>query len=522
MERLKSLPLVARLACSFGAVLALLLLSTATGVLGLRSVHDEALHALNQDVRLAQAAADLHVLVLTARRYEKDAFINLDVRAKLDGYTAKWQDTRTGLERALQAMADMPLSDADRKAVQRAQAALPDYVRGFESTRKKMDAGLIGTAEDANREFEKYKDAVHDIETAVSEVTQRATQAAQGASVPLQAQYRHTLALQLGLAAASLLMGAAVCLIVARSISGQLGGEPAEVVASVQRVAQGDLATPVLADGAAAGSLIAAVAEMQRRLSALVSQIRGCADSIATGSNEIAAGNTDLSSRTEAQAASLQQTASSMEQLSGTLQSNSQTTRDATALAEAATAAATAGGEAISRVMSTMEGISSASRRIGDIIGVIDGIAFQTNILALNAAVEAARAGEQGRGFAVVAAEVRNLAQRSAQAAREIKSLIADSMEKVEAGSRLVTDAGGTVSSIVERVHEVGTLIARISQATQEQAGGIVQVGEVIHNLDTSTQQNAALVEQSAAAAVSLKQQSQRLVAAVSTFQLKS
>jgi aerotaxis receptor len=233
---------------------------------------------------------------------------------------------------------------------------------------------------------------------------------------------------------------------------------------------------------------------------------------------EIAQGNMDLSSRTEQAAASVQETASSMEEMTATVKNNADTASQANQLSSSAQQAAAAGGAAVSEVVSTMEDINSSSRKIADIIGVIDGIAFQTNILALNAAVEAARAGEQGRGFAVVAGEVRSLAQRSAEAAREIKNLISASAEKVEAGSRIVNDAGRTMEDIVAQVSRVSDLIAEISAATQEQSAGIGQVGQAVMHLDQITQQNAALVEQGAAASTSLQQQAEQLVEAVSVF----
>ena len=259
---------------------------------------------------------------------------------------------------------------------------------------------------------------------------------------------------------------------------------------------------------------------MQQSLARLVGAVRGASDSIATGSQEIAAGNGDLSRRTETQASHLQQTAAAMDELSQTVQANADTAQQANHMADGASVAAEKGGEVVSRVVTTMHDIAQSSRKIADIIGVIDGIAFQTNILALNAAVEAARAGEQGRGFAVVAGEVRLLAQRSAEAAREIKVLIGTSVEKVENGTRLVGDAGQTMDAIVAQVRGVSELINRISGATKEQTLGIGQVGQAVTELDRTTQQNAALVEQSAAAAGSLSQQANRLAETVRVFKL--
>jgi len=268
------------------------------------------------------------------------------------------------------------------------------------------------------------------------------------------------------------------------------------------------------------GQLLGAMHHMQANLRQVVGNVRSGVESLATASGQIAQGNQDLSSRTEEQASNLQQTAASMEQMNATVQQNAGTAQQATQLASAASTAAARGGEVVTRVVATMEEISAGSRKIADIIGVIDGIAFQTNILALNAAVEAARAGEQGRGFAVVASEVRSLAQRSAEAAKEIKSLIGQSVSSVEAGSKLVGDAGATMGDIVAQVRRVADLIGEIGAATKEQTQGIGQVSDAVSQLDQVTQQNAALVEESAAAADSLKQQAARLAEVVSVFKV--
>ncbi len=290
---------------------------------------------------------------------------------------------------------------------------------------------------------------------------------------------------------------------------------------AVEHIAGGDLTRACRSDANdEVGRLVRALDHMRSKLLDVLKQVRQSAESVATGSHEIARGNADLSQRTEEQATNLQETAASMEQLTSTVTTNTQTADTATRLAGRASDAATHGGVVVGQVMGTMEAITTSSRKIADIIGVIDGIAFQTNILALNAAVEAARAGEQGRGFAVVATEVRNLAQRSATAAREIKTLINDSVEKVTAGNQQVGQSGAAMSDIVAQVRDVSTLIAQISAATQQQTHGIGQVGDAVTQLDRVTQQNAALVEQSAAAAESLSQQAAKLVEAVSLFKL--
>jgi methyl-accepting chemotaxis protein len=295
----------------------------------------------------------------------------------------------------------------------------------------------------------------------------------------------------------------------------------ANAVLVAQTVASGNLGSRIeVTSRDETGQLMTALKHMNDSLVTVVSQVRHSADSIATGSSQIAGGNADLSQRTEEQASNLQQTAASMEEITSTVQQSADTARQATQLASSASAVAAEGGEVVGQVITTMEAISASSRRIADITSVIDGIAFQTNILALNAAVEAARAGEQGRGFAVVAGEVRTLAQRSAQAAREIKNLIGESVEKVENGSRLVAQAGETMDAIVNQVKRVTDLIGEISSASTEQSAGIGQIGDAVAQLDQVTQQNAALVEESAAAAESLKHQAAALAQTVAVFRL--
>ena len=295
----------------------------------------------------------------------------------------------------------------------------------------------------------------------------------------------------------------------------------ARAVQVARTVAAGDLTSQIEVQGRdEMADLLSSLKAMNDSLGGLVREVRQGSDHIATSSNQIASGNIDLSQRTEEQASNLQQTAASMEQLTGTVQHNADTARQASEIVRGATEAARHGGETVGQVVSTMEAISQSSRQIHDIIGVIDGIAFQTNILALNAAVEAARAGEQGRGFAVVASEVRSLAQRSGEAARQIKQLIGESVDRVEAGTTLVTQAGQSVHRIVDQVARVDQLIEAIAAASAEQASGIGQVGHAVAQLDQVTQQNAALVEESAAAAASLQRQADRLAELVGRFRL--
>ncbi|PHV08201.1 methyl-accepting chemotaxis protein [Janthinobacterium sp. BJB412] len=339
--------------------------------------------------------------------------------------------------------------------------------------------------------------------------------AAEGAS--LYASARHWI---VGLLAGSVALGALGAGLITRWLVRRLGGEPDYAVEIAGRIAAGDLGVEVHTRPGDHDSLLFAMRRMRDSLADIVGQVRAATDTIATGSDQIASGNLDLSARTEQQASSLEQTAASMEELTSTVKQNSDGARQANQMALSASAVAQQGGVVVSQVVDTMGAINASARKIGDIIGVIDGIAFQTNILALNAAVEAARAGEQGRGFAVVATEVRSLAHRSAAAAKEIKTLIGDSVEQVEAGSRLVEQAGATMEQVVVSVRRVTDIMGEITAAGQEQSAGIEQVNRAIADMDAVTQQNAALVEEATAASQSMQEQAGALAELVSVFRL--
>jgi methyl-accepting chemotaxis protein len=355
---------------------------------------------------------------------------------------------------------------------------------------------------------------------ALAELVQLNADGAKKAAAEAASTYLNATQVMIGLIALAATLASALGWLIVRDVRGTLGGDPAEAAAVARRVAEGDLSVDIALAAGDQRSLLSTLRQMQASLSRIVAEVRGNATGVAAASTQIAQGNSDLSSRTEEQASALQQTAASMEQLSSTVRQNADNARHADQLARSASSVAADGSVVVGEVVATMKEIGDASRRIGDIIGVIDGISLQTNILALNAAVEAARAGEQGRGFAVVAGEVRTLAQRSAEAAKEIKSLITANAERVDRGAGQVTQAGQKMNELVEAVSRVSGLMGEISAASQEQSAGVGQIETAVTQMDQATQQNAALVEESAAAAESLKAQAGHLVDTVAVFRL--
>ena len=359
--------------------------------------------------------------------------------------------------------------------------------------------------------------AVDERMTSLTRIKERnAEEAAQDAA----ALYESSRAMMLMLVLGSAVFGVGLGVLITRSLTRQLGGEPAYASDIASRIAAGDLGVDVALRQGDKTSLLFAMKSMRDSLAQIVGEVRNGTDAIASASRQIASGNLDLSSRTEEQASSLEETASSMEELTSTVQQNADNARQANGLASSASEVAERGGAVVAQVVDTMASINDSSKKIVDIIGVIDGIAFQTNILALNAAVEAARAGEQGRGFAVVASEVRTLAQRSASAAKEIKLLIDDSVGKVNAGAKLVDQAGATMDEIVASVRRVTDIMGEISSASLEQTEGIEQINMAVSPMDQVTQQNASLVEEAAAAAESLQDQAGKLAELVTVFKL--
>ncbi|HSI47750.1 MAG TPA: methyl-accepting chemotaxis protein [Ideonella sp.] len=505
--------LATRLYAAFGLLAALLLLCAGLSW-RLASTASTAL-AVEQEATLGTTAIADAQAAIWAMRHGVAYYmspIDAETRAKVAATSPK---LRADFEQAMDAFASKPHGPAVQAKVSELREAFPRYAEARVELFKLLEADKIDEATELRKTRANPAGTVVTkafaelIDLQREEVKDRSGEGARALAAARM--------LALVLCAAGVVAAVIASWRVVRSTMRQLGGDPGEVTRIVRRIADGDLDSPVPAN-TQPDSLLGAMGDMQTRLRQLVGQIEQASSSIATGSSEIASGNADLSQRTEAQAGHVQQTASAMSQLTTSVQTNADAARQATELAGDARAVAERGGTAVNQVVATMGEISSASKRIADITGVIDGIAFQTNILALNAAVEAARAGEQGRGFAVVATEVRSLAQRSAAAAKEIKGLIGASVERVEAGSAQVDAAGRTMQEIVQRIQRVNDLASEISHATSEQRQDIERVGSAMIQIDQTTQQNSALVEQSAAAAESLRAQTDSLVGALAGF----
>ena len=515
----KNLKIGQRLGLAFGVLLALLALLAGVSLVQMGRLADNATYYADNLIPSYQVENQVALLMSDYRRYGyRHILANSD--KEMDGYEAQMAEMRAKIDQAFDRYGKELISDdEDKRAMDAARNALITYdaawakVRALsrqtvtdpsktaEATKAMNDATPVyAAAQDAVTTWWNYNVKLSDAQSALAKSTRESS--------------RLTV---LGLTVAALVLGIGAAWTITRSITAPIQ----QAVDLATTVAQGDLTSRIHTDGRdETAMLLQALDRMQTSLVSVVSTVRQNAESIATASSEIAQGNLDLSSRTEEQASALEETAATMEELGSTVRHNADSAKQANQLAQGASSVAMQGGEVVGQVVTTMQEINESSRKIGDIIGVIDGIAFQTNILALNAAVEAARAGEQGRGFAVVAGEVRTLAQRSAEAAREIKRLITSNVEQVDQGAALVDQAGKTMDEIVRSIKQVSDIVGEISSASTEQSDGVLQVVNAVGQMDQVTQQNAALVEESAAAAESMKHQAQQLVEAVSVFKL--
>ncbi len=502
-----------RLGLGFGAVLLLLLVLTGVAFNGMNAASrgQQRLVEMERRAMLADewvASTQLNInrvmaMAKSGNHPEVDAYFKPLIAQTTERINVLQKDLDAAIEseqgKAL--LADIAARRKDYIAVRKTYF---DTLKAADPQAAQMlDGQLLPAAQRylaTMQELQKYEHAL--VDTAVTQAV---------------ASLERQMALIGGIALLALVVGVLLAWRVARSVTVPVAG----AVRAARAVADGDLMQTVQVNRRdELGQLQQALADMKASLLSTVTQVRQASDSIGVASSEIASGNQDLSARTEQTASSLQQTAASMEELTSTVRNSADAARQANQLAASASEIAVRGGEVVSQVVSTMQEVHHSSQKINDIIGTIDGIAFQTNILALNAAVEAARAGEQGRGFAVVAGEVRNLAQRSAEAAKEIKGLIGASVDKVDVGTRLVADAGQTMSEIVGSIQRVSDIVGEITAAAGEQSDGIGQVNVAVNQLDQMTQQNAALVEESAAAAQSLKDQAARLAQVVAVFRV--
>ena len=519
MKLIENLKVGPRLAIGFGIVLVLMLVLNGVAISRMSFISASLDGIVEGDAAKLRLVNSMRDLVRYQSVTVRDVVMQEDFAFKKKELTLARQSRDT--YRAAAEQLEKLLTDEQGKSAMLKIGELDTKVRAMVD--KAIDLSLSGDmAEAANMIRDEVRPGQIELIGALDALLQHVETGSKNAAAAAGQTYRNAVTAMIVVGLLALLVGIAAAVLITRSLLRQLGGEPAYAAQIAGRIASGDLAVAVHTKTGDHSSLLFAMKEMRDSLARIVSEVRSSTDTINTAAGEIASGNLDLSSRTEQQASSLEETASSMEELTSIVKQNADNARQANGLANSATDIARKGGSVVSEVVQTMGAINDSARKIVDIIGVIDGIAFQTNILALNAAVEAARAGEQGRGFAVVASEVRNLAQRSAAAAKEIKALIDNSVEKVDAGTKLVDQAGATMVEIVESVKRVTDIISEIASASHEQASGIEQVNQAVSQMDEVTQQNASLVEQAAAAAESMQDQAGRLSQVVSVFKLSA
>ena len=511
--KLSNLPIGTRLGAGFALVLLMLIGVAYLGIHGMQQSNQALHHVVTVNVKKMNALEEMSKSVHVVSRVIRTIALLSDEAVARQEHK-KIDDARARYNTAFSLLEKMPLDEAGKNFVakikedQIAARALNDKFSELVHTNKEEAIQFL--LKDVAPANTKWQDAIQEFISLQEKKSKSDEEMAAHA-------YQSALILMISISTLAVVFGAAVAWFTSRSIT-----TPIDIAVNLAKtVAKGDLTSEIQVNSTdETGQLMQALKEMNANLVDIVGKVRSSTDTINTATAEIATGNLDLSSRTEQQAGSLEETASSMEELTSTVKHNADNARQANQLAISASEIAVKGGAVVTEVVNTMGSINTSSKKIVDIIGVIDGIAFQTNILALNAAVEAARAGEQGRGFAVVASEVRNLAQRSAAAAKEIKILINDSVEQVEIGSRLVDQAGSTMESVVSSIKNVTDIMGEMTLASQEQTSGIEQINEAVTQMDEVTQQNAALVEEAAAAAASLEEQAQMLVQVVSVFKV--
>ncbi|MCC7597290.1 MCP four helix bundle domain-containing protein [Janthinobacterium sp. FW305-129] len=512
---MSKLKISTRLACSFGLIIVLLAMVAFVSVSRIRNINTSTEKILNDRYVKVMLSNTIQSEVNIQARLLSIAIIGANDADEVSSSVTKIQASIKKNAELLARLKTMINTPKGQELLQAVMTSRESYARTRDANIKLLQEGKSETAGIFLLTQLRYPQEKFLTALAAMASFQESLMESEGKQATADGRMAIILTLSLSIAATAIAIALAV--LISRSISRPI----AEAVKVAQRVAAGDLSVSIDARGSdETGLLLRALKDMNDNLQGIVARVRHGTDAIAHGSREIASGNMDLSSRTEQQASSLEETASSMEELTSTVKQNGENARQANQMAQSASSVASKGGQVVAEVITTMDSINASSKKIVDIISVIDGIAFQTNILALNAAVEAARAGEQGRGFAVVATEVRNLAHRSASAAKEIKILIDDSVHQVSLGSTLVNQAGSTMEEIVNSVRRVTDIMAEITSASNEQEAGIEQINQAITEMDAVTQQNAALVEEAAAASEALQDQAGILAEAVSVFKL--
>ena len=512
---LSRLKIGARLGVAFGSLVILLAAANGVGLHGLNAQKATADDLLNVDVAVLQNAAEVRRLTLEERSLEKDIFINVTNHEAVLAFKKSWDEANNQLLSKLEEGAKLAPGDELRQLYEESSKQLIAYNNGFAAVYTRIEAGEISHPAIADMVFGQYKDEVHQLDQLAADINQSAVAHIDGMDQDFAREYHIALIGQLVFSGLTLLIAAFLAVRITRSITRPLQ----QALEATRLVADGDLTQVVSGNPHdETGQLLDAMGETNRKLSGLVVSLHRSSDQVFDGAHHVLLGSQELAARTDEQVAALQQTASSMEQITALVQQNSASTEQANQLAGVAARAAQSGGQEVEQSVRLMQEIAASSQRINDIVKVIDGIAFQTNILALNASVEAARAGEHGRGFSVVAAEVRTLASRSAESAKEIRTLIEETRSKIDLGARQAEHSGQAISDTVTSIEQLSVLMQEIAAATREQSAGIGQINAAISQLDSTTHQNATLVEQSRNAAEALEQQSGQMQQLVATF----